>query len=494
VTAWRERVDGAGVADSRDRVATTPASTLRRRMLSGELRAADVVEACLERVTQLNPRVNAVVTLNENALAEANALDDRRARGETPGLLFGLPVGIKDVTPVRGMRTTYGSPLYRDHEPAEDALVVQRIRAAGGVIIGKTNTPEFAAGGNTNNSVFGPTRNPWNPDRSAGGSTGGGAAALATGMIALAEGTDLGGSLRIPASFCGVVGLRPSPGLVPTWPSAYLFDALQVTGGMARTAEDVALFLQAVSGPSPLVPISQPAAGRDFVGAVQRGHHAHRLAYCADPAGIGVDPGIERECRSAAFALRELGASVDEIELDLSRARSAFLALRGYWMVAHQYERLDLLGEFGPNLGGNVRAGLATTTLQLGEAERVRGELWETFRTLFERFDHLVTPCMAVAPFPVEQNYPDTVAGRPMQTYIDWIAPTFILSMTGLPVASVPCGLDPEGLPVGLQVVGGPAGEEGVLALAAAVQALRPIGLPDPPRLAAGAAPEPHTR
>src|SRR5437867_11191558 len=240
-----------------------PATELRRLVAGREVPPVEVVQACLARFERYNGAINAVVTLNEHALDEARELERRLARGEAAGLLCGLPVGIKDVTPVAGLRTTYGSPLYANHVPVEDALVVRRLRAAGAVILGKTNCPEFAAGGNTFNEVFGRTRNPWDPTKSAGGSTGGGAAALATGMVALAEGTDLGGSLRIPASFCGVVGLRPSPGLVPTHPADWVWDTLQVTGPVARTAEDVALMLQAVAGPSPCAPFGQPVAGRD---------------------------------------------------------------------------------------------------------------------------------------------------------------------------------------------------------------------------------------
>ncbi|HET7296198.1 MAG TPA: amidase family protein, partial [Gemmatimonadales bacterium] len=353
--------------------------------------------------------------------------------------------------------------------------------AAGAVILGKTNCPEFAAGGNTFNEVFGRTRNPWDPTRSAGGSTGGGAAALVTGMIALAEGTDLGGSLRIPASFCGVVGLRPSVGLVPTYPADWLWDTLQVEGPMARSAEDVALMLQAIAGPSPLSPLCQPAAGRNFPAAVSRGvATGARVAYCADIAGIGVDAGLERACRAAAEGLRDGGVTVEEITLDLAFARKAFLALRGLWFVAQMFPRMEHLDHFGPNVAGNIRAGLSTTTSDLGAAEQARTRIWQVFRELFERFDHLVTPCMAVPPFPVEQNYPETVAGRKMETYVDWIAPTFVLSLTGLPVASVPCGLDADGLPVGLQIVGKPQGEEAVLALAAQIQHRHPLG---PPKL-----------
>jgi amidase len=454
------------------------AAEIARRVTARETSAAAVLETALLRLERYNEELNAIVTPNPRALDEAHAVDARVATGEVLPLA-GVPVGIKDVTPVAGVRTTFGSPLYKTNIPKEDALVVQRLRAAGAVILGKTNTPEFAAGGNTWNDVFGCTRNPWDPTKSAGGSTGGGAVGLATGMIALAEGTDLGGSLRIPASFCGVVGLRPSPGLVPTHPSDWVWDTLQVTGPMARSAEDVALMLQAVAGPSPFAPLRQPTEGRDFVGAVRAGPaKGLRLAYCPDIAGIGVDPAVEAVCRKAAFALTDLGASVEEIALDLSAGRSAFLALRGLWFVSWMYERLARIEEFGVNVKNNTKAGLSGTVQELGRAETVRGELWRRFRTFFESYDHLLTPTMCVPPFPVEQNYPDTVAGKVMPTYVDWLAPTFVLSLTGLPVGSVPAGLDPGGMPVGLQIVGRPQGEEAVLALAGAVQAMQPIGAP----------------
>ncbi len=298
-------------------------------------------------------------------------------------------------------------------------------------------------------------------------------------MIALAEGTDLGGSLRIPASFCGVVGLRPSPGLVPTWPSEFLWDDMQVTGGIARTAQDVALMLAAVTGPSRMSPLRQPIDGRDFVGTVKAGMPGGtRLAFCADIAGIGVDEEIQRLCRAAAEELGQAGATVEEVDLDFAYGWDAFLALRGLWMVATQYSRLDRIDELGDNLAANVRAGLETTTEQLAAAQRVRARLWADTYALFERFDFLLTPCMAVPPFPVEQSYPKTIAGRAMKTHIDWVAPTFILSLTGLPIASVPAGVDTNDLPVGLQVVRGPQSEETVLAVASEIQLARPIGLP----------------
>jgi amidase len=248
---------------------------------------------------------------------------------------------------------------------------------------------------------------------------------------------------------------------------------------MARTAEDVALMLQAIAGPSPFSPLRQPTAGRDFVGAVRAGPKRKlRLAYCRDIAGIGVDPDVERVCRQAAHALAREGHEVEEITLDLSKARDAFLSLRGYWFVAHMFERLGHIEELGVNVRNNTNAGLSGVAQDLGAAERVRSELWHRFRVFFESYDHLLTPTMCVPPFPVEQNYPDMVAGKVMKTYVDWLAPTFLLSLTGLPVGSVPCGLDSDGMPVGLQVVGRPEGEESVLALMATLQNAHAIGAP----------------
>ena len=456
------------MGDLADRSATDVARLVRLRKVS----PVEVLEACLARVASRNEEINALVTLNPRAMDDAKALTRRLGRKSyKPGRLAGVVAGIKDVTPVAGLRTTYGSPLYANNIAKEDAVVVQRLCAAGAIILGKTNCPEFAAGGNTFNEVFGRTRNPHDPSKSAGGSTGGGAAGLVTGMIALAEGTDLGGSLRIPAAFCGVVGLRPSVGLVPTHPGDWVWDTLQVSGPMARTVEDVALMLQAIAGPSPFSPITQPIEGRDFVAAARKGpRKGVRVAYCADVAGLGIDPAIERVCRDAAFALRKQGARVEEIDLDLSAGRPSFLALRGEWFVNWMYSRLDKQDKLGTNVANNVKAGLATNALDLAGAEVVRGQIWHTFRAFFERYDYLITPCVAVPPFPVEQNYPDSIAGKPMLTYIDWIAPTFVLSLTGLPVGAVPCGRDAGGMPVGLQIVGRQFGEEEVLALSRGVE------------------------
>jgi len=454
------------------------ATELRRRIGAKEISPVELMVACLAQIEQHNPTINAMCTLSETAMEEAREAENAVMRGEPLGLLHGLPVGIKDVTDTAGLRTTYGSPLYADHVPEEDALVVMRLKAEGAIVIGKTNVPEFALGANTYNAIFGATRNPWHTALSAGGSTGGGAAALATGMITLAEGSDLGGSLRIPASFCGVVGLRPSVGLVPTYPSADLWGTLNVTGPMARTAEDVALMLQAIAGPSPLSPLAQPFEGRDFVGAVTgRLPRGLNIAYCGDIAAIGVDNEIAQICRQAVQGLTQIEANITEIALNLAFAWQAFLDLRGAHVLATHYHHLDKLAQLGPNAVSNIKSGLQVTPQALGAAQQTRARLWTMFYELFQEFDYILTPCMAIPPFPVEQNYPETINGKPMKSYIDWIAPTFLLTLTGLPVACVPCGLTAQGLPVGLQIVGPSQGEEMVLALAQAIQKAYPIKL-----------------
>jgi amidase len=443
----------------------------RRLIRQKKLSPVELVAASLRRIEEINPKLNAIVTLNEQALEQAEALPPDS--GELP--LYGLPVAIKDVTTTAGLRTTYGSKIFENHIPAEDALIVQRIKQAGGIIIGKSNTPEFAAGAHTWNEIFGVTRNPWNPDLSPGGSSGGSAVALSTGMASLADGTDLGGSLRIPASFCGIAGLRPSPGLVPIYPSWFAWDDLHVAGPMGRTVEDVALMLQAISGPDGRAAVSQPHRTEDFVRELGRPLDFKKLkvAYCADIAGIGVDSRIESACRRAVDELRQAGMQVEEIELDLSFVRPAFITLRGFLFVAQFHDYLGRLEEFGVNVRSNLESGLKLTPRDYAEAQSLRTRLWQVMREFFETYDHLLTPCVAVPPFPVEQNYPETVAGKKMKTYVDWIAPTFVLSMTGLPVASVPCGRDGNGMPVGIQVAGRAFGESGVLRMGKVVEMVK---------------------
>jgi amidase len=457
------------------------ASELARLIRSKAVSPVEVLQAHLETINRINPKVNAICTLAAaQAMEAARKAEAAVMRGEKLPPLHGLPVGIKDVTPTASIRTTFGSPLFADNVPGEDAAVVARLRQAGAIILGKTNTPEFATGANTVNKVFGATRNPWNLALTAGGSTGGGAAAVASGMIPLAEGTDFGGSLRVPAAFCGVVGLRPTAGLVPSYPAPLPWDPGRTHGPIARSAEDVALMLQAMVGLSDVSPISVIPPWNDLAHAVQSVQDAAglKIAYAPDIAGVGIDAEVGAVCRSAAQRLTDAGAHVEEIEFDLSVGRDAYLTLRGEWMVGQYFRHLDDLDKFGPNLAGNVKAGLDLTARDIAAAETTRALLWHRWRALFERYDLLLTPTVPVPPFRVEQNYPETIGEQKMQTYIDWIAPTFLVTLCSLPASSVPCGLTGAGMPVGLQIVSRRFDEARNLALAKIVQEMHPVGGP----------------
>ena len=458
-----------------------PATVLAQLIREKSISPVELLKAHLEAIERLNPKINAICTLAaESALAAAKRAEQAVIAGDELGLLHGLPIGIKDVTPTAGIRTTFGSPLYADHVPSEDAAVVTRIKQAGAIIVGKTNTPEFAAGANTVNRLFGATRNPWDLSLSVSGSTGGGAAALASGMLPLAEGSDFGGSLRTPAAFCGVVGLRPTAGLVPRFPTPLPWDIGSVHGPMARTAEDAALLLEAMTGLSSETPISVAPPWTNPTAAVARTHDLKniRIAYSADIAGVGIDPAISAACESAAKRLADYGAAVEAVEFSLADGRDAYIVSRGLTMVARFFEYLQNVDKFEPNLKGNIEAGLKLTSADIAGAERKRAELWTRWRSLFSRFDLLLTPTTPVLPFPVEQNYPQTIAGRRMATYIDWIAPTFLVTMSSLPAASVPCGLTLAGLPIGVQIVGPRFAEPNILGAAKLVQEINPIGWP----------------
>ena len=368
--------------------------------------------------------------------------------------------------------------------PEEDALVVARLKAAGAIVLGKTNTPEFGAGANTFNAVFGTTRNPWNPALTPGGSTGGGAVALASGLGPLAQGTDLGGSLRLPASFCGVVGFRTSPGLVPVHPAPLAWDPWSVTGPMARTVADTALMLSVIAGADARAPISYAVNPRAFVDAVRRPSvRGLRVAWAGDLGVTPVDDEVRAVTRAAADAFRRLGARVDETHPDFTGLREIVLTSRGISMVARHADRLpkwrDAMQE---NLVRNIDHGLTLTPEQIGRAERLRTELWERVRVFQERYDVILTPTSAVPPFPVEwRSGPKEINGRAMETYIDWAMLTYAFTVVGLPAMSVPAGFTKSGLPVGLQIVGRWRDEAGVLRAAAAFEGARPWAERRPP-------------
>jgi amidase len=441
----------------------------------------EVLDAHLAVIARVNPKLNAIVTLvADRAREAARAAEAAVMRGDAVGALHGLPLGIKDITRTAGIRTTFGSPLFRDFVPAEDAEVVRRLKAAGAIVLAKTNTPEFAAGANTSNAIFGATRNPWNPALSPAGSSGGSACAVATGMVSIAQGTDFGCSIRIPAAFCGIVGIRPTPGLTPNYPMPLAWDPGQVHGPLARSAEDAALMLDAMAGFSRLSPISVTPPWKSAQTVVSQARDARglRIAYVSDIAGIGVDAEIDAICRMAAERLRAAGASVEQIAFDVSEGRDPYQVWRGAWMVGQRFANLARLEEFGENLKGNVKRGLEVTATDLAAAEQTRIELFLRFRDLFEHFDLLLTPAAPVKPYPVEMNFPHEINGRKFENYVDWIAPAFLITLMSLPAGSVPAGKTDDGLPVGLQIVAPRFEEPLILSVAKLVQQANPIGWP----------------
>jgi amidase len=441
----------------------------------------EVLDAHLAVIEQENPKLNAIVTLAaDQARVAARSAEDAVMRGAAIGPLHGLPIGVKDVTVTAGIRTTFGSPLFKDNVPGEDAEVVRRLKAAGAIVLAKTNTPEFATGANTVNELFGATRNPWNPELSPAGSSGGSAVAVAAGMLPLAQGTDFGCSIRIPAAFCGIVGIRPTPGLTPNYPMPLAWDPGQVHGPLARTADDAAMMLDAMVGFSRLSPISVAPPWNSALETVDRIDNLKNLkiAYASDIAGIGVDAEIDAICRNAAESLHESGASVETISFDVSEGRDPYQTWRGAWMVGQQLDRMSMLAQFGQNLKGNIEAGLKFGTLDLAKAERTRQDVFHRFRGLFDRYDILLTPAAPVKPYPVTMNFPTEINGRAFENYIDWIAPAFLITLVSLPAGSVPAGKTRDGLPVGLQIVAPRFEEPRILAVAKLIQQRNPIGRP----------------
>jgi len=442
--------------------ATELAALLRRR----EVSAREVVQAHLDQIERVNPQVNAVVTLvAERALHEARAADERLAAGEPVGPLHGLPMAIKDTHETAGIRTTHGSPILADHVPERDELVVERVRAAGAIVLGKTNTPEFAAGSHTFNPLFGLTRNPYDLSRSAGGSSGGSAAALACGMTPLADGSDMGGSLRNPASFCNVVGLRPSPGRVPTWPSAAPWSTLSVQGPMARTVADAALLLSVQAGPDARSPIAIEQPGAPFAAELGRELTGLRVAWSPDLGGaVSVDAAVADRIAPQVAVFEQLGCTVAQDCPDFAGADDVFRMLRA-WLFdlslgGHRDRWPELLKE---SIVWNVDEGRKLTGADLARAERLHAALFHRVREFFDRYDLLLLPVSQVVPFDAALEYPTTVGGQEQQTYLDWMRSAYFVTATGCPALSVPAGFTADGLPVGLQVVGPHHGDLAVL-------------------------------
>jgi amidase len=461
------------VTDLCSRTAIDLAGMLRRR----EVSAREVISAHIARIEAFDLAINAIVTRTfDTAMAKAAAADEALASGEHLGLLHGLPVAHKDLADTAGVRTTYGSPLFADHVPELDALVVQRMTQAGAISLGKTNVPEFGAGSHTVNPVFGATHNPYNLDRSAGGSSGGAAAALASRFICLADGSDLGGSLRNPANFCNVVGVRPSPGRVPNWPVTDAGDHFGVSGPMGRTVADAALLLAVLAGPDPRVPLAldkPPPAFADpaeLKALLTRELGGITLAWSAD-LGLPVEPEVQAALAPARKVFADLGAKVIDGAPDLSGADEVFRTFRAQKFVIGFADLLREKPEYlGANVSWNTERGLELTLADLSRAPVLEAALAERISEFFSTVDVLACPVSQVAPFDVTLDWVHEINGEPLHTYLDWMASAYLISATGLPALSVPAGFTPDGLPVGLQLVGRRRGEWDLLAVAHAFE------------------------
>jgi amidase len=450
-----------------------PATELARMIRAREVSVSEIMRAHLARIETVNPKVNAIVTLlGDQALQQARTADAVLARGEATGVLFGLPVAHKDLVETKGIRTTFGSPVFKDFIPQRDAIIVERLRNAGAITIGKTNTPEFGAGSQTFNEVFGETLNPYDMSRTCGGSSGGAAVALACGMLPIADGSDLGGSLRNPASFCNVVGLRPSTGRVPSWPTLDAWFPLSVVGPMARTVQDIALQLSALAGPDPRVPISIAEPGTLFAQPLARDFKSVRVAWAHDLNGsFPVDPRVATALDAQRATFESLGCIVDDCAPDFAGADEVFRTWRA-WNFELAYGSLlkthrHLLKD---TVIWNIEEGQKLTGPDLARADKKRTELYHRVRQFMETYEYLILPVAQVPPFDVKQRWVTEIDGSKMQTYLDWMRSCYFITVTGSPSISVPCGFTDEGLPIGAQIVGRYQADFSVLQLAYAFE------------------------
>ena len=456
------------------------ATELARRIRVRELSAREVMAAHLAQVERANSAVNAIVTLvAEQAMAQAAKADERLARGEDVGVLHGLPVAHKDLHETKGIRTTYGSPIYSNFVPDFDCTIVHRLKAAGAITLGKTNTPEFGLGSQTFNAVFGATRNPYDLEKTCGGSSGGAAVALACGMVPIAGGSDMGGSLRNPANFNNIVGFRTSPGRIAGKPGSW--SNLSVDGPMARTVADVALLLSAMAGPDPASPISISDPGDRFRAPLERDFRGVRVAWSSDFGGLPTDARVAMTLESQRSVFADLGCEVDEACPNLSDADEAFQTLRALNLVETRGALLQThRSELKDTAIWNIEKGFALTGEQIASAQELRTGVFNSMRAFMEQHEFLIVPVNQVPPFSVDEPFPTRINGVPMETYIDWMKSCYFITVTGHPAISVPCGFTPEGLPVGVQIVGRYRDEFGVLQLAHAFESATRFGRQHP--------------
>lgn len=448
------------------------------RLRRGEISPLDLIDAAERRWGQVNPAVNALVTpCFDRARAEARRLmaltADRR------GMLCGLPIGIKDLNDVAGVRTTYGSPIFTDNVPKVSDIMVQTLEANGGIVVGMTNSPEFGAGANTFNAVFGETLNPWNPALNAGGSSGGSAAALAVGIVALASGSDLGGSLRTPASYCSVVGLRPSPGRVANGPAEQRFQDLSVEGPMARNVADAALMLDAMVGYRAEDPMSLPAPAESFLAAARAQRKPKRVAVSADLGGVTpVDPLTRAGLRAAADKLADAGIEVVEASPDFAGAMEAFYVLRALGYATNMRSLLAKhRDKLKPDVIWNIEQGMALDAEKIGKAMLRRSRLYGEMLEFLSRYDLLMAPSACCPPGPIEERWVRRVDGHDFPDYIGWLTLHAVITLTACPALAMPAGFAPDGRPIGVQLVGKPRGEAELLSAGVAIEAI--LGVAD---------------
>jgi amidase len=456
------------------------ADLIRTRQLS----AREVMAAHLERINRLNPKVNAIVAKldDEACLALADAADERAASGEPLPALHGLPIAFKDLQPALGFPFTRGSPIYKDAMPAEDSVLVERMRTAGVIPIGKTNVPEFGMGSHTYNEVYGTTVNPYDLTKSAGGSSGGAGAALATGMLPIADGSDLGGSLRNPGNFNNIVGMRPTVGLVPTAPSPFPLLGFSVNGPMARTVADTALLLSVMAGPDPRDPGCSPSDPSVFSGALERSFRGTRLAWCPDLGGLPLDPRVRVVLEAQRQTFEALGCIVEEACPDLSDADSVFLTIRAFRTAAVYGPLLEeFRDQLKPEVIGEIESGRALTSANVAQAMIRHGQLLERMRRFQEMYEFMLCAVNQVPPFDATLDWPKEIDGLRMEHYVAWMKSAYWITATFRPAISVPAGFTPEGLPVGIQLVGRHRQDFAVLQIAHAFEQATGVGNRRPP-------------
>ncbi len=437
-----------------------------------EIRPSELLDASFERIAAVEPIVNALPTLCEQRARDRLAALETGAKNVDPGWLGGLPIAIKDLAAVSGVRSTWGTRALKDNIPDQSDPIVERLEQRGGVVIAKSNTPEMGAGGNTFNEVFGMTRNPWDISKNAGGSSGGAAVSLATGEVWLSHGSDLAGSLRTPAAYCGIVGLRPSPGRACGGPTDLAFNTEGVQGPMARNVRDTALFLDAMSGFDPALPLSVEAPEMSFQQAVIEADNKIRIAWSPDLNGLApVEKSMIANLSSALEKVERAGANVVETCPELPTLYETYITLRAmFWAALPGRLPESVQAGFKRTLRDNIELGRTLTTDQIYDAQRNRSIIFANMHRLLQDFDVLACPVVGLDPCPVEEEYPSTVDGQPVKDYVDWLRFSFLSTTTGLPSLSLPIGFSDHGMPVGLQLIGPPRGEAKLLAVARAIE------------------------